>query len=264
MPTFKGTVCIRRSFENDSAIAQYCKRLEKIYYDEESGGKANFRHRYSDIYSVLTEINTEESDLKIEESLKSNTESLPILVQNLQTLKVNYEPEQYDIKDRLIDITKEIEKLCDHVNLEVSHIDYTNKIMEDTNAHIKDLEVRIEKVDELMQKINGVQQQMEGMQREYITILGIFVAIVLAFTGGLSFTSSALESIGKSPLHRVLLALFVAGMVLFNLVWLLTHFIREINGKARKNDCCWLWVNLIFMAGIVGVCVTYNIGWLPV
>ena len=235
--------------KNDSAIAQYCKRLEEIYYDEESGGKANFRHRYSDIYSVLSDINEESQAANQDDGIEANTGNLNFLTENLQILKDSYIPQNLNKQGHLIDVSKEIGKLWDHVNLDKSRIAYMNKITEDTRSDMKDLEVRIEKIteatkelkesihksDELIEKVNIVQQRMEGMQREYITILGIFAAIVLAFTGGISFTSSALESIGKSPLHRVLLALFVAGMVLFNLVWLLTHFIREINGRQEKT-----------------------------
>ena len=39
---------------------------------------------------------------------------------------------------------------------------------------------------------NQIQERQQEMQKEYITILGIFASIVLAFTGGMVFSSSVL------------------------------------------------------------------------
>ncbi len=69
------------------------------------------------------------------------------------------------------------------------------------------------------------------MQKEYITILGIFAAIVLEFTGGMAFSSSVLENIDKSLIYRIILVVCVIGLILFNVMWLLIDFIRDINGK---------------------------------
>ena len=247
-----------KDFSKESTdMAQYWERLEAIYYDVESGGKANFRHRYSEIYSVLSDINEEAQAAKQDGGADANTGNLIFLTENLQTIKDSYRPRRYDIQGHLIDVSKEIAKLWDHVNLDKSRIDYTNTIMENTNARMAELEERIEKItkateklkegihksDEMTKKLDDVQRRMEGMQREYITILGIFAAIVLAFTGGMSFTSSVLESIASSPPHSLLLSLFAAGIVLFNLLWLL--------------------INLIFVVGIAFACIAYKMRLLP-
>lgn len=38
----------------------------------------------------------------------------------------------------------------------------------------------------------NLQKQIKGVEKEYITILGIFAAIVLAFVGGITFSNSVL------------------------------------------------------------------------
>lgn len=248
--------------KNDSVIARYCKCLEVIYYDEESGGKANFRHRYSDIYSVLSDINEESQAANQDDGIEANTGNLTFLTENLQTIKDSYIPKNLDKQGRLIDVSKEIGKLWDHVNLDKSRIDYMNTIMANTNARIKALEVDIQNCNEVMQKLTDVQQQMEGMQREYITILGIFAAIVLTFTGAMSFTASTLENMSSASIHRVLLTLLIAGLVLCNLIGLLLQFIREINGRATWKNKYLLLLNIVFVLLIILVCLAYQFNWL--
>ena len=99
------------------------------------------------------------------------------------------------------------------------------------------------------------------MQKEYSAIVGIFAAIVLAFTGGMAFSSSVLENIDKASVYRITLIAFVIGLVFFNLIWLLIDFIREINGKVIRKKWLGILVNLILIAGILGTCFSYKYNW---
>lgn len=38
----------------------------------------------------------------------------------------------------------------------------------------------------------GIHKEISGIEKEYISILGIFASIVLAFVGGITFSSSVL------------------------------------------------------------------------
>ena len=44
---------------------------------------------------------------------------------------------------------------------------------------------------------------MGKQQREYISILGIFAAVVLAFTGGIAFSTSVLKNINTVSVYRI-------------------------------------------------------------
>ena len=57
-------------------------------------------------------------------------------------------------------------------------------------------------IEDARQLSGVVQEKQRDMQKEYITILGIFASIVLAFTGGMAFSSSILENIDKSSVYR--------------------------------------------------------------
>ena len=69
------------------------------------------------------------------------------------------------------------------------------------------------------------------MQTEYTTILGIFAAIILAFTGSFSFSSSVLENIHQASVYRLIIITLIVGFVTFNIICALFDFITRINNK---------------------------------
>lgn len=246
-------------------------RFEDIYYNYYS--KEKFRHYYSDIFSTLTLIDGD-----------SSIGSLDILAQNIQTIKDGYIPKNIDENGNTIDISKEIVKLYDHANLDIARINYTKTMTNETMSElaknrllVASLEQKVREsedalkeisnktIDDLKQLSGKVQERQEDMQKEYITILGIFAAIVLAFTGGIVFSSSVLENIDKPSIYRLSLMAFIIGLVFFNLIWVLIDFIRDVNGKVIRKKWIWMLVNLILVGGIIGVCFSYKYGWfLPI
>ncbi len=226
-------------------------RFEDIYYNYSRNEK--FRHYYSDIFSTLTLIDGD-----------SSIGSLDILAQNIQTIKDGYIPKNTDENGNAIDISKEIVKLYDHTNLDIARINYTKTMTNETLSELAknrllvvSLEQKVREsedalkeisnktIDDLKQLSGKVQERQEDMQKEYITILGIFAAIVLAFTGGIVFSSSVLENIDKPSIYRISLMAFIIGLVFFNLIWVLIDFIRDVNGKVIRKKWIWMLVNLI-------------------
>ena len=251
--------------------ASFFMRFEDIYYNYNS--KEKFRHYYSDIFSTLTLIDGD-----------SSIGSLDILAQNIQAIKDGYIPKNTDENGNTIDISKEIVKLYDHTNLDIARINYTKTMTNETKSELAktrllvvNLEQKVRESEDTLKGISSktiddlkkfsveVQERQEDMQKEYITILGIFAAIVLAFTGGIVFSSSVLENIDKPSIYRISLMAFIIGLVFFNLIWILIDFIRDINGKEIRKKWIWMLVNLILIGGIIGVCFSYKYGWfLPI
>jgi hypothetical protein len=246
--------------------ASFFMRLESIYYNYNA---ENFRHYYSDIFSTLTLIDGD-----------SSIGSLDILAQNMQTIKDGYIPKNYGNHREIIDISKEIVKLYDHTNLDIARINYTKTMTNATMSelaknkllinglekNIQESEVTLKElsdqtIKDLTQLSTNVQNKQEDMQKEYISILGIFAAIVLAFTGGIVFSGSVLENIDKSSIYRITLITFIIGLVFFDLIWLLIDFIRDINGKVLRKKWLFIFVNLILIGGIIGVCFAFKFKW---
>ena len=249
------------------------KRLEDIYHDEDS--KYHFRHFYSDIFSWLTTIDGDASIGEI------NT-----LAQNMEIIKEGYHGGvNRDKNGNPIDISKEIIKLYDHINLDVGRLNYIKRNSDKTQSQlakvdnlISELQLKVEVVNKEAENIKkdfkkdlkaeSERQSRENkesqkkMQNEYITILGIFAAIVLAFTGGMTFSSSVLENIHKSSIYRIIGISLVLGFILYNIMWLLIDFIRSINGQTIRKWWMSLLFNGIFVV-MVGLTVfSYKFDWL--
>ena len=191
--------------------------LEQIYYIQ--GSDEYFRHFYSDIFSTLTQIDSDD-----------NQGSLDVLAVNMQAIKDGYQAVNYD-GSKLIDISKAIIKLYDHTNLEVARINYTKQLNNVTKSDLASTKELLQKqkeefdnaksetemirntLGEETDKANKrIEDSQKQMQNEYVTILGIFAAIVLAFTGGMTFSSSVLNNISKASVYRLSLISFIIGV----------------------------------------------------
>ena len=85
---------------------------------------------------------------------------------------------------------------------------------------------------------NNVETELGKQQREYISILGIFAAVVLAFIGGIAFSTSVLNNINTASVYRILVVSLIIGLVLINILFGLFYYVdRLVNGlqENRKN-----------------------------
>lgn len=249
----------------------YYLRLEAIYYNTDSD---NYRHFYSDIFACLSLIDADDS-----------LGNLDILAQNMEAIKEGYIPINRDEahNNELIDIRKEIIKLYDHTNLDISRINYTKRMAGETQSElarakvlIEDLKnklaesdvARAEAVNHLNTESSKLKEEVRDgqkkMQNEYITILGIFAAIVLAFTGGMTFSSSVLENIDKASIYRMITIVLILGLVLSNLIWLLIDFLRDINGKSIRKWWLIAITDVVLLLGLLLTFLSYKNHWLDV
>lgn len=110
-------------------------QLESIYYD--SNDTEEFRHFYSDIFAVLSQIDND-SEL-------GNTE---ILSQNMDIVRQGYKPKNMDVEtDKLIDISKQINKLYDHINLDISRLNYFKTIESRSQSELHKVNKTLDKVE---------------------------------------------------------------------------------------------------------------------
>lgn len=196
-------------------VKEICCKLELIYCAP--GKKDNFRHYYSDIFAVLCQIDRD--------SHLGNTE---ILSQNMNLIRLRYRPQNMGSETgKYIDISKEINKLYDHINLDIARINYSKAIEMRSNEKLQQLNDTVSKMEENIEKA-------DDLQKQYITILGIFASIVLAFTGGIAFSTSVLENISAASIYRVALVVIGLAFTLLNVIYLLTRFILEIHKKSGE------------------------------
>lgn len=138
-----------------------------------------------------------------------------IFATNLEKLLLYSLDDNNEVND---DCRKMIVKIYDHFQLALHQIENVNNIFANSIEEAKE----------------NLQKQIKGVEKEYISILGIFAAIVLAFVGGITFSTSVLQNISAVSVFRLLLVVDFLAFVLINVIYILVKFIFTINEKNAK------------------------------
>ena len=108
------------------------------------------------------------------------------------------------------------------------------------------------RLSQLEAKVEDLGKEADRAKREYVTILGIFAAIVMAFTAGIAFSSSALENIGQASPAKMGIVLIPMAWFLLNMIALLIYFlISVIDAKKLAVTVVVGSMDLILVAGFV-------------
>lgn len=146
------------------------------------------------------------------------------------------------------DSKKLIIKIYDHSQLALHQIENVNNIFANSIENAKE----------------NLQNQIKGVEKEYISILGIFAAVVLAFVGGITFSTSVLQNISAASVFRVLLIVDFLAFILINVIYILVKFIFTINEKdAKLFNIEALNITCLIIAIIVVVSWILNLEQLP-
>lgn len=194
------------------------KELELLYYTKE--GEEEFRHFYSDIFAVLSQID-----------MDTSLGNLEILNQNMDIIRQDYQSVNKDESGKTINIGKQINKLYDHINLDIARINYSKTIEMRSQGELQKINASLSSMKENVETVQGNIDKASDLQKQYITILGIFASIVLAFTGGIAFSTSVLENIAAASIYRIALIVIGLAFILINIIYILTRFVQEINKK---------------------------------
>lgn len=233
------------------------KRLEALYYSPNKEDR--YRHFYSDIFTVLTQIQQ-----------ASNQGDINILGQNLSLIRAGYNPQNRDEQGNIIDISDSIRKLYDHVSLDIARISYSDAGDRKTAGEtaIVDMQSQLNQIkteiDKAKMAQNNVEAELGKQQREYIAILGIFAAIVLAFTGSIVFSTSVLKGINTVSVYRIIMISLIIGLVLINVLFGLFYYVdRLVNGlqKNRKKLKPLLFSNVIVCVLLSITIIAWYYGW---
>ena len=115
-------------------------------------------------------------------------------------------------------------KLYDHCPRNIIQIESASVITKDAIANA------------MKDEVQELHKEIKGIQKEYITILGIFAAIMLAFVGAFTFSTSVLSNLGKVDALELVMVVLVIGLVFVLLISILIEFLREINDKVIKDE----------------------------
>lgn len=129
-------------------------------------------------------------------------------------------------------------KFWDHCNLAYKQKELNKNTQESLNEQFKSY---------MEPYINDFKQSEKEMQTQYISILGIFAAIVLAFTGGMTLSASVLNNIHHASVYKLIIIACVVGLIFMFMMWLLMDFIRSIHGQLDRK----YWVIIVFSITLI-------------
>lgn len=220
---------------SDEEIRAIVNDMKQNIYDNQ-----DFRHRYSDFFKWIADIYAEgevqdpsplgENIAKLSKAVKSEYENLES--SSLSTTQKN------KIKRKL----GNIEKFCDHLNLSLAEHEYNRATLvklESSENIVSSLQSDFQDIQkDFDDKSKHLSVKIESLQLEFITILSIFAAIVIATAGGFSYITAAVASLDSEiPLHRTICVIAIAGFFLFNSVFILLYIISKIADKPIHTFC---------------------------
>lgn len=227
-------------FADDGDIDSAIGTLRQIYLDD--GGRRNdFRHDYSAVSRIMCELARPDVQgrpvgMDRQDYFNMSAAKLAECLNFMTCVVMDDEP--------LGELVKPLQKLTDHVNLEIVRINYVSKVTIDQESSFRDIRSSVEgsreEVQELYGKVESAQRdveeasgkatkaeaEIERSKKDYIAVLGILAAVVLAFNGAVTFASSSISATaGHHPFATSFVSLMV-GFVLFNSIVALFTFLR--------------------------------------
>lgn len=230
--------------------------------------KGKYRHQYSLIFTYLVEIKNESKGVC----------TLEVLSENLSYLykRLTDDKENSRINDEFYN---SFVKLYDHLNLEISRISYSEKLVyenagkveervkdtrkeiskmtKETDGTSKKIEDLSKEIDSMTFEINESKNQLLGIQKDYVSILGIFASIVLAFNGALSFGSNMISNIAQASIYRLIFIGSLIGFVFNSSICLLANLVKKVWNKLDTIDRIYKNTNIILILIMVADAIVY-------
>lgn len=217
-------------FSNKKKYNDFYTKLRGIYL---VGNSANFMHSHNELFSVLAELDSKGK--------------LEILGQNMEAIY------KYCLTKKDADMTEAIYQLYDHINWDIARINYIKVVDrrlettgEDLKKKIEDAKVAAEKVEEITDGLTEIVETMSNKVNnaysEFVSILGIFSAIVLVFFGGTSIFGNIISNMQGTYIYKCIIMCLLTGIVIFDIIFMFIYFMAKIinrNIAATREGVWW-------------------------
>lgn len=203
------------------------KDVEFIYSE-------GYRQQYSDLLNMLISIRDEDDLSFDDQNLCDNLELLSEYIRNSR--KEDDENAYKYSPDAFLGITK----LTDHIILEVQRDrDYaalSHKVLRAQREAHKEADQLRNEIDKAKKTVKKARKEAQSSKMELVAILSIFAALVIAFSGGLTYLGGTISSSGDTAIGPTVFSVLICGLMLFNIVAFLMIMVVVIVRLNRNED----------------------------
>ena len=189
----------------------YVSKLKQIYTPD-------FRHFYFRIEQVIINLKIEERDY-----LSANINIIYDYVKEHENTNAVF--------------YKSFCKLYDHVNSGIIRLVYLDSIKKEQGSLQEESKILNQRVGKTSKKVGKLLAEIKNSAIQSITILGIFSAIVFAFTGGFNIIGYTFNGINTIYRLRFIFTLLLICFILFNTVFGLIYALSRMSEKKIYCNC---------------------------
>lgn len=202
---------------NISQLDDLCSVVKEYYTN-------NKRHKYSEVSSYLME-----------------NADIEYLLENLRRIQERLgeceENEVYSVK---------VFKLIDHITLELNRTKFNSSIMQADMMNtaisgvLKEVNQSIDKVrkeqsqkmdfevDKFRNETRALKDKVEDSYSQFVSILGIFSAIVLVFFGGMTAFNAIFANMQYIGRFKLVFTISLIGLIIFNLIFMFLYVLAKL------------------------------------
>ena len=230
-------------------IDGWVSKLNKVYSNE-------YRHTYSDIFFKIQQIMSD----TLSNNDASDTEVLEVLGENLNVLgnRIDELAAQNSDDANYKNTVSGYKKFSDHIRLEIGRYNFIRSRFtgtaadgnsgEATDKHSAIDTERILKLEravdatrpivaQAQKQLDSLDEKLESNKISSITTLTIFSAVILAFSGGITFESGIFQGMVASTSYRLVFTIALSGFILFNTIFALLYLVGKMAGKRISTKC---------------------------
>lgn len=202
----------------------------------------NERHRYAKVASYINKKAVDDEQvmsfimLNINDIINDINKNSSCIVSIIDETKkgTQYEDSDFQVEN----LRKNLEKLNDHIELEFDRAMLSQKREKQTfsNILVEYNKIANESKQSIEDKANRIEEKLSNT---VISVLGIFSAIIIAFFGGLNVLGNIFTHISNSGVssYRLIFMSCLTGFIVFNIIFMLLHFISKMLDKNMGRFC---------------------------
>lgn len=247
---------------------EYMERIIPILHSMHNSLPPEKNHIRKNINKLIDHIQLEIQRIRyINDALNTSTLNAFIALHNEQTsdLKKLYESTAREVDNVKVSAKEIAEKVTNsEKELKEIYISTSNEVA-NVKASAKEIAEKVanseQEITVVKSSAEEIAEKVKNSEKEYISILGIFSAVVLSFNGGMLFSSSVLENISNASIFRITLISLILGLILINVIYLLILFI--VNITKMESERIWTYpkfmitINAILCSMVILVCLCW-------